>query len=199
MHRFFSWSCGKPRRRETPYKQGSSLSWNAFGRNRRLGLLQPPPRRRPAARAQASREEEEDIQGEIPPKVSDIAPQFVGLPQEEIVKIFQNKYKPINFYRLRHMRGLTFEAYRNKEKIGIEDGLLKLRKALGTYKDYRSSFYKVYLKAFINYTSILVSLFGATAPQLQPALTRFYELILQLSKFYDWKEALLSLAIEVHS
>lgn len=64
------------------------------------------------------------------------------------------------------MQGLTFEVYQNKEKIRIEDGLLKLRKALRTYKDYGSSFYKVCSEAFINYISILVFLFGATAPQL---------------------------------
>lgn len=85
----------------------------------------------------------EDLQGELPPKVADMSPQFVGLPQEEIVKIFQNKFKLINLYRLRHMRGLTFEAYKDEERIGIEDGMLKLRKTSGTYKDYGSSFYEV--------------------------------------------------------
>ncbi len=77
--------------------------------------------------------------------------------------------------------------------------MLKLRKTSGTYKDYSSSFYEVWSEAFINYTSIIVSLFRAMAPRLQAALTQFYDLILQLSKVYDWKEALLPLAIEVHS
>ena len=149
-------------------------------------------------RAQAGRDDE-DLQGEVPPEVADLSPQFVGPPQEEIVKIFQNKFKPINLYRLRHMRGLIFEAYKDEERIGIEDGMLKLRKTSGTYNDYGSSFYKVWSEAFINYTSIMVSLFGATAPRLQAALTQFYGLVLQLSKVYDWKEALLPLAIEAHS
>lgn len=148
--------------------------------------------------AQASKDDE-DLQGEVPPEVSDIFLQFVGLPQEEIVKIFQNKFKPINFYRLRHMRGLTFEAYQEKERIGIENGMLKLRKTLGLYKDYGSSFFEVWSEAFINYTSILVSLFRAIAPCLQRSLTQFYGLILQLSRVYDWKKALLPLAIKVHS
>ncbi len=149
-------------------------------------------------RAQLGRNDE-DLQGEVPPEVADLSPQFVGLPQEEILKIFQNKFKPINLYRLRHMRGLTFEADKDEERIGIEDGMLKLRKTSGTYKDYGSSFYGVWSEAFINYTSIMVSLFGATAPHLQAALIQFYGLGLQLSKVYDWKEALLPLAIEVHS
>lgn len=77
--------------------------------------------------------------------------------------------------------------------------MLKLRKTSGTYKDYGSSFYEVWSEAFINYTSIMVSLFGTMPPRLQAALTQFYGLVLQFSKLYDWKEALLPLAIEVHS
>lgn len=77
--------------------------------------------------------------------------------------------------------------------------MLKLRKTSGTYKDYGSSFYEVWSEAFINYTSIMVSLFGVTAPGLHAALTQFYGLVLQLSKVYDWKQALLPMAIEVHS
>ncbi len=97
------------------------------------------------------------------------------------------------------MRGLSFEAYKDEEQIGIEDGMLKLRKTSGSYKDYSHSFYKVWSEAFINYTSILVSLFGATVPHFQATLTQFYGLMLQLSKVYDWKEALFPMAIEVHS
>lgn len=99
-----------------------------------------PEAQRP--RAQAARNDK-DLQGEVPPKVADLSSQFVGLSQEEIVNIFENKFKPINFYRLRHMRGLTFEAYKDEEKIGIKDGMLKLSKISGTYKDYCSSFYEV--------------------------------------------------------
>ncbi len=54
--------------------------------------------------------EEDDITGEIPPKVMSIILRFVGLPQEEIIRIFHNKFKPINLYRLRHMRGLRFDS-----------------------------------------------------------------------------------------
>ncbi len=120
----------------------------------------------PALRAPVR--EDDEIQGEIPLEVSDISLQFVRLLQEEIVKIFHNKFKPINLYSLRHMRGLSFEAYKDKERIGIEDRMLKLRKTLGSYKDYCNSFYEVWSEAFINYTSILVSLFGATVPASKP-------------------------------
>lgn len=116
--------------------------------------------------------EDNDILGEIPLEVLDLSLQFVGLPQEEIVRIFHNKFKPINLYRLCHMRGLSYEAFQDEERIGIKYGMLKLRKASGSYKDYRTTFYEVWSESFINYTTILVSLFGATAPRLHAILRR---------------------------
>ena len=99
---------------------------------------------------------------------------FAGLPKEEIVRIFQNKFKPINLYRLRHMRGLRFDSLHDQDRIGIEDGMLKLRKTSGTYKDFGKSFYEVWADAFHNYTTILVSLFGREVPDLHSALAEFY-------------------------
>lgn len=84
---------------------------------------------------------DDEILGEITPEVSDFSLQFAGLPQEEIVRIFHNKFKPINLYRLRHTRGLSFEAYQDEERIGIKDGMLKLRKTSRSYKDYDSTFF----------------------------------------------------------
>lgn len=82
------------------------------------------------------------------------------------MKIFKNKFKPINLYQLQHMQDFTFKANKDKEKISIEDGMLKLQKILGIYKDYGSSLYKVWSEFFINYTSIMVFLFGAMVPCL---------------------------------
>lgn len=83
------------------------------------------------------------------------------------------------------MQGLSFEAYQDKERIGIEDGMLRLWKSFGLYKNYDSSFYEDWSEDFLNYTSILVFLFGITAPYLQASFTQFYGTILQLSKVYD--------------
>ena len=55
--------------------------------------------------------EDDDIIGEVPPEVSSISLRFAGLPQEEIIRIFHNKFKAINLYRLRHMRGLRYETF----------------------------------------------------------------------------------------
>lgn len=102
-----------------------------------------PPAAPAGAQARRTIGDEDDITGEVPPEVMSIILQFAGLPQEEIVRIFQNKFKPINLYRLRHMRGLRFDALQDHDRIGIEDGMLRLRKTSGTYKDFGKSFYNV--------------------------------------------------------
>lgn len=124
---------------------------------------------------------------------------FAGLPQGEIIRIFHNKFKPIILYRLRHMRGLRFDAMQDHDRVGIEDGMLKLRKTSGTYKDFGKSFYEVWADAFHNYTTIFVSLFGKEAPDLHAALADFYSSIYELSTVYEWQEAVLPMAIEVHT
>lgn len=88
--------------------------------------------------------EEDDIIVEVAPKVTNISPCFVGLPQEEIVKIFHNRFKAINLYRLRHMRGLRYKAFQDQERTGIKDGMIRLRKPYRTFKDFGTSFYKVW-------------------------------------------------------
>ncbi len=60
------------------------------------------------------------------------------------MRIFQNKFKLINLYRLRHMRRLRFDSLHDQDRIGIEDGMLELRKTLGTYKDFGKFFYEVW-------------------------------------------------------
>lgn len=79
--------------------------------------------------------EKDDITGEVPPEVMNITLRFAGLSQEEIVRIFHNKFKPINLYRLRHMRGLWFDSLHNHDQVRIEDEMLRLQKSSGTYKD----------------------------------------------------------------
>lgn len=46
---------------------------------------------------------EGDIIDEVPLEVKNIPLRVAGLPQEEIVRIFHNKFKLTNLYRLRHM------------------------------------------------------------------------------------------------
>lgn len=97
------------------------------------------------------------------------------------------------------MRGLRYEAFQDQERIGIEDGILRLRKISKTYKNFGNSFYKVWGEAFINYIAIVSLLFGKKAPTLNTALIYFYGNILQLSKVYEWQRTVLPMAIEVHT
>jgi hypothetical protein len=153
----------------------------------------------PATNKIRSMNEEDDLIGEIPSEVQALNVRYAGLPQDEIVKIFVNKFKPINLYRLRHMRGLQYDKLNDMDRIGIEDGMLKLRKTSGTYKDFGKSFHEVWSESFLNYTSIMVSLFGKTAPDLHAALSAFHNDIYQLSRVYEWQDALLPMTIEVHT
>ncbi len=144
-------------------------------------------------------DEEDNIAGEIPTEVMSIGLRFAGLLQGEIVRILQNKFKPINLYRLRHMLGLQFDSLYDQDPIGIDDGMLKLRKTSGTYKDLCKSFYKVWANAFHTYTTILVFLFGKEVLDLHSVLAEVYTNIYELSTVYEWQEAVLPIAIEAHT
>ena len=154
-----------------------------------------------AAPAPAGRllvDEEDKITGELPPKVLSIFLRFADLPQEEIVRIFQNIFKLINLYRLRHMRGLRFQVIHDKNCISVKDGMLKLRKISGTYKDFSKSFYEIWADIFYNYTTIFVSFFDKEVPNLHSALAKFYMQIYEFSTIYEWQETVLLMAIKAY-
>ncbi len=115
------------------------------------------------------------------------------------MRIFQNKFQPINLYRPHHMRGLRFDSLHDQDRIGLEDGMLKLRKMSGTDKDFGKSFYEVWADASHNYTTILVFFFGREVSDLHSALAEFYSNIYGLSTVYEWQEAVLPIAIEAHT
>lgn len=49
--------------------------------------------------------DENKYKSEIPNKVKRLVFQFADLSQEKIAKIFTNKFRPMNLYKLCHMRG----------------------------------------------------------------------------------------------
>lgn len=83
------------------------------------------------------------------------------------------------------MKGLIIKAYKDGKKIGIEYGMLKLRKISGIYKDYGSSFYNVWSRDFINRISIIVFSFEATVPRFPATLTQFYYVVLHNLRIYN--------------
>lgn len=129
---------------------------------------------------------------EIPPEISRLLLRFGGLPQEELVKIFHNRFNPINLYRLSYKQHIG-------KGIRKEDRLREPRKTSGSYENSGNLVHEVWSQSFLNYTSIFIAIFGNIAPGLDASMFRFYSAILQLSKVYKWKEGLLPLAIEVHS
>lgn len=91
--------------------------------------------------------EEDEYTGEIPKEVKALTSQFAGLPEGEIAKIFADKFRPMNLYKLRHMRGCD-DMYR--DQIQIEEGTLKMKKVTGSYKDYGRN-NVLWSEAFLNY------------------------------------------------
>ena len=77
------------------------------------------------------------------------------------------------------MRGLRLNALQDHDRIGIENGMLRLRKTS------EKSFYNVWADAFYNYTIIFVSLFGEETPDLHNALAQFYSNVYKLSTGYE--------------
>lgn len=60
-------------------------------------------------------EKKDNIISKIFHEVQSFIFRFASLPQEEIVKIFHNWFKPINFYHLHHMRGHYYKLPNNQK------------------------------------------------------------------------------------
>jgi hypothetical protein len=100
---------------------------------------------------------------------------FTDLSTNEIVKIFNEKFKFINLYKLRHERILDHEFFENQNRIELKNDQLKnLKKTIEFYKDYEKTFYEMYAKIFINYLHITTSLFIKINSDLCFTLIKFY-------------------------
>ena len=97
------------------------------------------------------------------------------------------------------MHGLRFDAFQVYNRIGIEDGMLRLLKTSGTYKDFGKFFYNVWADAFYNYTTIFVFLFSKETSDFHTALAEFYSNVYELSTVYEWHDAVLLMAIKAHT
>ena len=142
--------------------------------------------------------EEDDIIGEIPPEVTNISLCFARLLQKEIVNLSQPVQGHLPLSAPPHARaplqGLPGPGENRHRGRNVE-----IKEDLRNVQRLWKEFHEVWGEAFINYTAIIVSLFGKEAPTVHTALTQFYGNILQLSKVYEWQEAVLPMAIEVHT
>jgi hypothetical protein len=142
--------------------------------------------------------EKNDILDEIFFEIKALNARYVDLSQEKIVKIFLNKFRSINLYRLRHMRDLQYDVFNDLNRIDIENDLLKLKKTSNTYKNFEKNFYEMWSEIFLNYIFIMISLFDTTISDLHSALIFFHNNIHQLSRVYEWQDALFLMTIEMH-
>lgn len=162
---------------------------------------------RPAPHIEAQRTtlaamENDGFSVDIPSEVQALATQFAGLPMGEISKIFADKFHPMNLYKLRHFGGCEEDTYQVQIWIDI-DGAPKLRKIMiGSYKDYENNNI-IWSEAFLNYMMILISFFGNNNNNIHPALyfalVKFHRKIIDLSRKYQWQEAVLPLALDFHT
>lgn len=72
-----------------------------------------------------------------------------------------------------------------EDRVKFDGAMLKIKKAVGTMKDYGSSS-TIWSEAFLNYSQIMVSFFGGTTPELFFALGEYHREILDLAKVYEW-------------
>lgn len=148
------------------------------------------------AAAPRNRVDEEEPVGEISPAALLVASRYPGLPKAEIARIFANKFRPENLYKLRHLKGR--EDKDRDENITIENGLMKLKRVTGTLRDFGST-WDIWSESFINYCMIMVDFFGTAFPTLHRVLLLYYTKVRKLSKIYEWQTAILPLAIDYHT
>lgn len=150
----------------------------------------------PSHSISATVETSEEIRSEVPSEVSIVAAKFRDLPQEEIAKIYTGKFKPINLYKLRY--GKKIEDLQRGDRVTADGDGLSIKKAVGTMKDYGTTS-TIWSESFLNYSQIMVSIFGTTTPDLFFALGKYHHEILDLAQTYEWQQAVLPLAIEYHT
>ena len=149
-----------------------------------------------AAAAPTQGNEEDSLTGELSPAVLLVANKYPGLPKEEIARIFANKFRPQNLYKLRHLQGRDEKD--QEENIFIKDGHMKLKRASGNLRDFGPS-PAIWSESFLKYSSILVNFFGVAFPSLFYVLLKFHDQILKLGRIYEWQNAVFPLAIDFHT
>lgn len=75
---------------------------------------------------------------------------------------------------------------------------MKLKKSTVHLDDFGSSS-EIWSEGFLNYVIVMSDFFGTTFPSLVRVLLRFHSQIKMLSKIYDWRGAVIPLAIEYHT
>ena len=147
----------------------------------------------PAALNQTKREE--DSIGGISSAILSVAGRYPRLPKAEIARIHENRFKPGNLYKFRHLKGR--EDKDRHQNVTFENGM-KIMKVTGTLRDFGNTL-DIWSDGFLNYSTVLVDFFGVAFPSLFRSLLMFHSKIRHLSRIYDWQNAVLPLAINCHT
>lgn len=117
----------------------------------------------PAVSSPTRVEREEDSIGEISLAILSIAGRYPGLPKAEIARIHENRFKPENLYKFRHLNGR--EDKDRDENITFEHGQMKIKKVTVTLRDFGNTI-DIWSDGFLNYSMVLVDFFGVAFPSL---------------------------------
>ena len=150
----------------------------------------------PTGSTRSTGEEEETSLGEISPIILSVAGRYPGLPKAEIARIHENRFKPENLYKFRHLKGR--EDKDRDENITFEHGQMKIKKVMGTLRDFGNTI-EIWSDGFLNYAMVMVDFFGVAFPSLFRSLLMFHSKVRHLSRIYDWQHAVLPLAIDYHT
>ena len=150
----------------------------------------------PTGPTRSAGEEEETSLGEISPIILSVAGRYPGLPKAEIARIHENRFKPENLYKFRHLKGR--EDKDRDENITFEHGQMKIKKVMGTLRDFGNTI-EIWSDGFLNYAMVMVDFFGVAFPSLFRSLLMFHSKVCHLSRIYDWQHAVLPLAIDYHT
>ena len=75
---------------------------------------------------------------------------------------------------------------------------MRLKRVTGTLRDFGST-WDIWSETFINYTMVMVDIFGLTFPSLCRVLLLFHSKVRKLSKIYERQNAVLPLVIDFHT
>lgn len=118
-----------------------------------------------------------EVTREISPEVLTITAKFSGLPQEEIAKSYAGKFKPVNLYKLLHLKGI--EDMSREDRVAFDGNVLKIKKAVGTMKDDGNT-PAVWFVSTLNNSQHMVSFSGGTTSDL------FFALAKLIARFWTW-------------
>ena len=121
---------------------------------------------------------------------------YLRLPKAEIARIHENRFKLENLYKFCHLKGR--EDKDRDINITFEHSQMKIKKVTGTFRNF-GNMIEIWSNRFLNYTMIMVDFFGVVFPSLFRSLLMFHSKVRHLSQIYNWRHAILPLAIDYHT